>query len=384
MKYTSYIYELASKINSLTLQAYLLQKGWKRVSTRRNDVAVITSPNDDPAFDILIPLNRSFADYNDAIFQAIKKVSKYEDRDEIQIGNDLAAPPADIVRYRVENESTSNGLIPLKAGFDLLESAKKSLLSAASDILSPALFHKRMSYKQAIQFIDACYLGQTERGSFIASIICPFIRLTQEEKPAQLTLFSGEEALSGSITRDVTKKLMTSIARVKTVIESGDHSVLEKAEGNEIISVNFLESLVEINEFTQGSVIEISTTWAPTIPAPQDTPSVIQLSNDYIEPIKSIIDNLRPEIVETQGDYVGKISAIEAHPDVRTRQDGVITFVFVNNDAKAITAKVTLNAEDIHRAIEAFDLGKNVRITGNLKISSRQRIIESPVFHVID
>lgn len=384
MMYTTYLYDLSSKVNSLALQTYLLQKGWKRKNTKRKDVAIITSPNDEAVYDILLPLNRNFVDYADALYGAIKKVAKFEDRDEIQIANDLIAPPADIVRYRVESESTSNGLIPLKAGFELLESAKKSLLSAASDILSPALFHKRMSYKKAVQFIDACYLGQTERGSYIASIVCPFIKLNDEDIPSQMSLFSGEAALSGSITRDVTKKLMTSISIVKEVIESGDHATLEKAEGNNIISVNFLESLIEINEFSQGSIIEISTTWAPTIPIPQDVPTKIQLTNDYIEPIKSIIDKLKPEIVEIKGDYVGKISAIEANPDIKTRQDGVVTFVFINNDEKAITARVTLVGDDVHRAMQAFDHGKNVRITGNLKVSSRQRIIESPVFNIID
>lgn len=384
MSYINHIQELATKVNFLAFQQYLLHKGWKKISTKREDAAVIVSPDDNPSYDLLIPLSRTFADYSQSINQAIKRVAAYENRDEIQLINDLIAPPSDIVRYRVENESTVNGIIPLKAGFDLLESAKKSLLSAASDVLSPNLYHKRMSYKQATQFIDACYLGQSERGSYIASIICPFIKLTKEDKPSQLSLFSTEDSLTNSITRSVTKKLMSSIVRLKRAIESGNTELIEKAEGNDIISTNFLESLVEMNEFTQGSIIEISTTWAPTIPIPENLPNSVQITNDYIEPIKSLIDKIRPEVVETKGDYVGKISAIEANPDVQSRESGEITFVFINDEEKAMNAKVTLSASDIHLAIKAFDDGKNVRITGTLKILSRQKIIESASFQVIE
>lgn len=384
MSYNNYILDLAVKVNYLAFQQYLLHKGWKKISTKREDVVVMVSPDDNQNFDLLIPLSRGFADYSQSITQAIKKVAVFENRDEIQLMNDLIAPPSDIVRYRIENESTVNGIIPLKAGFDLLESAKKSLLSAASDVLSPTLYHKRMSYKQATQFIDACFLGQSERGSYIASIICPFIKLTKEDKPSQLTLFSTEDSLSSSITRSVTKKLMTSVVRLKRAIESGDTEQIEKAEANDIISVNFLESLVEMNEFTQGSVIEISTTWAPTIPAPEGIPSSVQITNDYIEPIKSLIDKIRPDVVETKGDYVGKISAIEANPDVQNRENGEITFVFINDEQKAMSAKATLSATDIHLAIKAFDDGKNVRITGTLKILSRQKIIEPTSFQIIE
>jgi hypothetical protein len=177
---------------------------------------------------------------------------------------------------------------------------------------------------------------------------------------------------------------MTSISRLKRAIESGDTESIEQAESENIISANFLESLVEMNEFTQGSIIEISTTWAPTVPIPENVPNSVQITNDYIEPIKSLIDKIRPDVIEAKGDYVGKISGIEANPDIQSRENGEINFVFINDEEKAITAKVTLSASDIHLALKAFDEGKNVRITGTLKILSRQKIIESSSFQVIE
>jgi hypothetical protein len=152
---------MAGKVSFTSLQQYLLVRGWRKQNTNKQDVVMMFAPNDDANLDILLPLSRNFTDYSRSILNAVRKISVYENREETQIINDLILPPADILRYRVDNEQTSFGLISLKAGFELFESAKKSLLAAASDIVSPTLFHPRMGYKQAVQFIDACYMGQT-------------------------------------------------------------------------------------------------------------------------------------------------------------------------------------------------------------------------------
>ena len=67
MSYNIYIQELATKVNYLALQQYLLHKGWKKILTKREDAAIMVSPDDNPNFDLLIPLSRTFADYGQSI-----------------------------------------------------------------------------------------------------------------------------------------------------------------------------------------------------------------------------------------------------------------------------------------------------------------------------
>ncbi|QHS59848.1 hypothetical protein [Chitinophaga agri] len=384
MTYNQKILDIVDNVSFATLQQYLSLRGWKKMPTNNQSVAIFFSPNDDSKLDIMLPLSREFADYRQTVFSAIRKVALYENRDEWQVINDLIAPPADIVRYRVDDESTQIGLIPLKTGFELLESAKKSLLCSASDIIVPSLYHKRIAYKSALQFIDACFLGQSERGSYVASIVCPFIKPSDDERPVQLSLFSSEDALVESLTRKVTKRLMTSIETVKRNIEQGSLDNLIKADNESLISGNFLESIVELNELTQNANIEILASWAPTIPPPTNVPNLVSLTRDYIEPIKEIIERMRPNVIETQGDYVGKISQIRANPDISNRQDGEITFRFISDDEKAVSAKVILEGKNLHEAMLAFEEGKNIKITGNLKTQNRQRYIDNPAFKVID
>ena len=385
MSYSEKIFGLSSRVNFTSLQQYLTTRGWKKSITKHDDIVVLSSPDDNPKFDLILPLSRNFTDYDQSIFESVKKISEYEKREEIQLLNDLIAPPADIVRYKIDNEFTKIGLIPLNSGFQLFESAKKSLLSAASDIIYPAPFHKRMAYRETIQFIDACYFGQTERSSFIASIVCPFIKVSKDDEPATLNLFSPVEVLKESFTRQVTKRLISSIVKVQDAIKNGREEDILNANGSDRISANFLESIVEINENTQKSKIDISITWAPTVPAPIDIPSSVEIVNDYIEPMKAIIDRIRPDIIEESGEYVGKISQLKADPDIKNREDAEISFVFVGEDEKATNARVILkNKEDIHSAIQAFDAGRNVKVIGKLVIQNRQRVIENPKFNIIE
>lgn len=384
MKNTKNIYKLVTKISFNTLQEYLLLRNWRKLESKNQEIAILSAPNDDPKLDVMLPLSRNFADYDEAILDSIKKISQFENRDTIEIINDLIVPPSDIVRFKIQSESTSLGIIPLDQGFELLESAKKAILSSASDLIAPSLFHKRMAYKSALQFINSCYLGQTERGSFVASIICPFIDYSNFDDPIQLSLFSSQDMLQNCLTRNVTKKLMSSLNKVKSSIDGNSTIEIVHPSNLDLISCNFLESIVEINEVTPNSRVVITMDWSTSTRIPENIPNNVEFTYDYVEPLRSIIDQLRPSIMDVTGVYVGKISKIQANPDALIRDFGEITFVFIGDDEKAISARVILNDSDLHQAIIAFDRGNNVKIKGKLKVLGRQKIIEDPEFQLID
>ncbi len=229
------------QINFLALQQYLTGKKWQKQPSKKGDKAFFRQfIGDNVISEIALPLNRNFSDYDEAIIKAINLIADNEQRAPIQIINDLLLPPADQIRFRVNNARTKDGLISLSEGFMLFESAKKSLLATAHDLLKPEVYHKRLGLKDAQQFIDSCMMGQTERGSFIASIVCPIGNHSVDDNYQQLSLFNSFEDLTSSFTRQVTTKLMNSISTVKQVIEAQNYSYFE----NNSISGNFLESLI--------------------------------------------------------------------------------------------------------------------------------------------
>lgn len=377
------LFVVVNRLSFATIQRYLQNRNWVRKQSRRQHLTIFYTEFPKPT-EILLPLDRQFIDYDELIYNAIQKIALVENRDIERVINDLLVPPSDIIRFRVENKRTEFGLISFNEGFALLENAKKSLFTTACDIINPTSFHKRMSYKSAQQFIDSCFLGQTERGSFVASVVCPFINETIEEKPAQLSLFNSEEELGTSFTRRVTKRYMNTLSKLKTAIETGDHESIENPNDPEIISANFIESIVELGEYGDKEEIEISASWTSITKEVIDVPSKISFTKDYIPPMQSIINKLKPKDQGKDGVFVGKVSKAQADPDPSNRSEGEITFNFIGDDDKIVKAKVLLKTEDFSKACEALDKGFNVKISGLLIASGKSKMIENPNFKLLE
>ena len=374
------IKQKAHQINFLALQQYLTGKKWQKQLSKKGDKAFFRQfIGDNVISEIALPLNRNFSDYDEAIIKAINLIADNEQRAPIQLINDLLLPPADQIRFRVNNARTKDGLISLSEGFMLFESAKKSLLATAHDIIKPEIYHKRLGLKDAQQFIDSCMMGQTERGSFIASIVCPIGNHSVDDNYQQLSLFNSFEDLTSSFTRQVTTKLMNSISTVKQVIEAQNYSYFE----NNSISGNFLESLIEMGEYGESEEIQIMTSWAPTAPQlDSSVPNSVIITKDYILPLEQVVEKIRERNADEVGEFIGRISDTKAEPDIKLRSEGVIIFNCVG-EYGAIKAKVTLNKDDFQKAVIAFEKGSTIRVKGMLRTNGRIKVIEHPEFEII-
>lgn len=380
---TSELYNLSNKLNFLTVQSYLKNTGWGKIKSKREHVAIFRKSLSDEVLEIQLPLSRCFYDYPQALFSALEILSFSEKRETEQILSDLLLPPSDVIRYRVVNQDTEAGTISFEDGYNLLQSAKKSLYTTACDIIQPELYHKRLGFKGANQFIEQCRLGQTERGSFVTAIICPFINETVDDKPRQLSFLANAEELNQSFTRKVTTRLMNSLKIIKEVIENDEMSKLINGETDVLISANFLESIVEVNQFKGVGELEVISTWASVSPVKASIPNKISINKEYIPAIENIIEKLIPNNEGESGEFVGRISQVKAEPDASKRKEGEVTINFIGDNEMAIKAKIILTAEDYKKACEAHEFGKNVVVKGTLKNIGRSKFIDNPEFKIL-
>ena len=329
-------------------------------------------------------MSKDFADYIYRITDVLEAIATAEQREVQQVITDLTLPPSDIVRFRVINRDTIGGTISFMDGFNLLESAKKALFTTACDIIQPEKYHKRLGLKGAQQFIEECRLGQTENGSFIAAIICPFINQVPEDKPQQLSLFNSEEEFRASFTRKVTLRLIKTLEIIKSVIDRGEKNRLMELEGEDIISGNFLESIVELIAAKENSEIEITTNWSVLAQEQYVIPKTVKFSNDYIPVIENVIQRIKPVDEGIVDEFIGRISLTKADPDLHSRQEGEIMLNYIMGDEEKVSkAKVILTNEDYNKACEAHKTGKTVKIKGKLINIGRSKIIENPGFEII-
>ena len=373
-----------SEIKFTELQAYLRNTGWTRIETSVPSVGLFQKEVGNNFYEATLPLNKDYADYNYRIIDVLEIIASAENREADQVLTDLSIPPGDTVRFRVINRDTIGGTIPFLEGFSLLESAKKSLFSTACDIVQPEKYHKRLGLKGAQQFIEECLLGQTEKGSFIASIICPFVNQTLEDRAQQLSIFNHPDDFRNSLTRKVTYRLMNSLEIVKTAIDRGEENKIVDLEGENIISANFLESIVELNSTKQPTEIEIMTSWSVLAQEQPQLLRTIKFSNDYIPVIENIISKIKPIDKGIEDDFVGKISLTKADPDIHSRIEGEIILNYIIGDEEKVSkARVILTNDDYEKACEAHKQGKTVKVKGRLITNGRSKTIENPSFEIV-
>jgi hypothetical protein len=366
------------------LQAYLRNTGWTRIEAPKQSIALFQKQMGSNFFETLLPLSKDYSDYSYRIVDVLESIAQAENREVHQVLTDLSIPPSDTVRFRVINKDTVGGTISFLEGFNLLESAKKALFTTACDIVQPEKYHKRLGLKGAQQFIEACRLGQTEKGSFIASVICPFVNQTSEDKAQQLSIFNQAEEFKHSLTRKVTTRLMSSLAEIKSAIDRGEENRIVDLEGENIISGNFLESIIELSSTKETTDVEIITSWSVFAEEQLQIARTIKFGNDYVPVLENIISKVKPIDKGFEDDFVGKISLTKADPNIHSRTEGEIILNYIIGDEEKVSkARVILSNENYDKACEAHKQGKSVKIRGKLVTVGRSKTIENPSFQIV-
>jgi hypothetical protein len=366
------------------LQAYLRNTGWTRIEAPKQSIALFQKQMGSNFFETLLPLSKDYSDYSFRIVDVLESIAQAENREVHQVLTDLSIPPSDTVRFRVINKDTVGGTISFLEGFNLLESAKKALFTTACDIVQPEKYHKRLGLKGAQQFIEACRLGQTEKGSFIASVICPFVNQTSEDKAQQLSIFNQAEEFKHSLTRKVTTRLMSSLAEIKSAIDRGEENRIVDLEGENIISGNFLESIIELSSTKETTDVEIITSWSVFAEEQLQIARTIKFGNDYVPVLENIISKVKPIDKGFEDDFVGKISLTKADPNIHSRTEGEIILNYIIGDEEKVSkARVILSNENYDKACEAHKQGKSVKIRGKLVTVGRSKTIENPSFQIV-
>lgn len=131
--------------------------------------------------------------------------------------NDLLSPPGDGVRFRIDSVRTEAGTISLQQSLQLRKGLRNILLAAAHSAIAPQPHFARLSQAKAVDLVNACCERQSERGSYVASILVPVL------PPV------GQLSLDEEFGRRTTKTLGT----LKKV---GRGHVLEQHSGLEVVA----------------------------------------------------------------------------------------------------------------------------------------------------
>src|SRR5688572_23731265 len=153
MKSEHILLDQAMMVSPLAARQYAEAKGWQLVRRGIESRLYVLQHPQDTLRQIVIPMDETGIDLGDAVLDAARKLADVEKRTLNAILNDLLQPSADVLRFRVVSPIAASGYLSLEGGINLLNGAKRALLSAACSVWHPKKHHPRMSFEEATQLV---------------------------------------------------------------------------------------------------------------------------------------------------------------------------------------------------------------------------------------
>lgn len=370
MIYSVNFMDLTEGISPLAFSKYLKDTGWKLFQSKRMHIKIFQYERGDQFFQVAIPIERRLSDYREAMYKAVETVATAEGKSLEQIMLYLLNPNTDILKIRLDKKEIETGNILFDDAIRMYENAKKLLAAAAQDILHPRKQHQGRMDDSIVKFLSNCRFGQTEIGSYVVSVVCPFAEFDDNEGYKQLSIFTDEMRCANSLTRQVTSRVMKNIAIIKNSIDNDEmHRLVAQNNGN-MISANFYEALGGLNLDSDGANLEFIAEWSPVVEHDAGIESRITLSHDYYQPIETTIRELKDEANKSTK-IIGRIMKLESTPDVQQRKSGKITVAYLDENDRRRTVMVELSKDDYGKAIKAHERGNHVEIVGDVSYGKR-------------
>lgn len=356
------------------VKLYLTNRGWTAQAYGTGGKGLQFTHPKFPRVDLLLPMRRELGDYADRMAELVETLAVAEKRPVKEVFNDLAGPSADVFRLRVDAPVSMLGSLPLDDGIRLLKGGRDLLQAAAQSTSRPRALHSSMPPREVTDFLRECRLGQTERGSFVATIFAP---VPPELEARTLGFRDADFQLDREpFPRRVTARLMAALGLVSNGIQSGKFTeVLEGVEHG--ISANLCDALTDMKPPGDASRLDISVSWATTRSlVPPSVPQAVSFPEESFEIIKEVGRQLRTRAHPTRERFEGKVIQVHAiaRPLFREVEGKLVLKTEVNGQTARV--KADLDREGFRRACDALRDGKRVAIYGIIREDVRAREYE--------
>ncbi|WP_292233245.1 hypothetical protein [Mesorhizobium sp.] len=247
-------------ISPAGLRAYAQAEGWNPSGPfGKHSHIYVSSKNGE---ELIIPATSSLGDYANVVSEILALLAKNESRDELQVYRDLVSSDKDVIRVR-SPDAEDDGSVRVEVGVELVVNSRELVLSAACSAWSPRPTYRAGRIKQAEDYMSRVRLGQTERGSFVVTLLAP---VPPSIGQTNLWPVEEEEPFERLVTRRLAGGLDAAAEAIEKVNLGGSMDAFESAVSRGL-SANLCEAAASLSD--RGDGVEVSVTWARTRRAPQ-------------------------------------------------------------------------------------------------------------------
>jgi hypothetical protein len=364
---------LSTLLDPREIETYLLARGWE---VRRQTPMFSTwdPPRGTSArTQLFLPLSPKPRDFESRLRDLVWRLAEIEGEDRDVLVTNLRYASADLVRVRLVSPRVGSGELPIGDGAHLFEGAKDLMLAAACAAINVRPNFGPRVPRRASDYLDGVRLGQTERGSYVVTVI------SDVAAPAQRAILPDDAAyLEIPFERQVTTRLVTALGAARNAAhsvlhESGNYGVFDDAV-EEGVSANLCDAIATMGTENAGANVQVSVEWASSRPSTVEVPPKIAFDPAALPVVREAVAHLRQlgpfdnELVEG---FVSRLT--------RGNEDEIGTIVIEGEtrDEKR-NVHVELPDDQYDLAVEAHRTRHPVRIRGTLYKRGRSWVLSEP------
>jgi len=318
-----------ASVSPRALHAYLGAQGWRRVRAI-GDMADLYVR--DAAPEIVAPMSDALADYVLSMSQIVDILAKAEKRDPASVLRDLTVADVDLVRVRAAH-AEEDGSISIEAGVELLQQSRDLLLAAACSVTRPQRAYRAGGIREAMEYLDQVRFGQTERGSFVVTMLSPVPpALGQAAQPGLWEDFEEQP-----FARQVTRRLVDALEAAREAValaNRGEGISAFEARVADGVSANLCAAVARLTD--RGHGLDVSVSWALTRLAPLRRSRIEFTRADagVLDEAARMLRDREPRPSERLEGYVTHLArgpeALEGQVTIRAVVDGKMSSVRVD------------------------------------------------------
>jgi hypothetical protein len=258
--------EQLQSLDPVEIASYLQAKGWQRTDSGYELAACWSfETNAGASLDVLVPTDATVGDFALRMSELLQALERVEQRSQMEILSDIQYARSDVVRLRRAEEGNAVGGIPLVDGEKFIGEAVTLMTAAACAAIYPGRVMSAKQAAQASEYLQHVKMGQTERGSFVLTIVSRLVPLVT---PGAYPLFdSVDEPFPRKVTKTLAEALDATRMAVSKVQSSGRVKIFEEAVGHGV-SANLCEAIAGLLAAAgQAGRIGVEVAWAPTLPS---------------------------------------------------------------------------------------------------------------------
>lgn len=249
-------------IQPLNVSQYLRVHGWQQ--QRATNVASYWTTFDEKGdeYEVGVPLDPYLGDFALRMSEAMNAIATRENRAQTEILTDLRTTSADLIRLKANGDGSKDGSLSLNTGVKFFEASKALIGAAACAALSPKAAYGSRRPKAVSEYMRKVRLGQTERSSFVVTLISPVT--------PDLTSLSGSDVDPDPFERRVTLTLVNSLQAADSAATQAAATGNFESFNNAIslgVSANLCDALDHLFDGCDESIgLEMNVSWAPNRP----------------------------------------------------------------------------------------------------------------------